>query len=26
LAYKLDVNEYRGQESVQLLIAHISPR
>ncbi|CAD5107524.1 single-stranded-DNA-specific exonuclease RecJ [Zestomonas carbonaria] len=26
LAYKLDVNEYRGQESVQLLIAHIAPR
>ncbi|PTS85736.1 single-stranded-DNA-specific exonuclease RecJ [Pseudomonas sp. HMWF032] len=26
LAYKLDVNEYRGQESVQLLIAHIRPR
>ncbi len=26
LAYKLDVNEYRGQETVQLLIAHISPR
>ncbi len=26
LAYRLDVNEYRGQESVQLLIAHISPR
>ncbi|CAN7481068.1 single-stranded-DNA-specific exonuclease RecJ [Pseudomonas sp. LjRoot71] len=26
LAYKLDVNEYRGQESVQLLIVHISPR
>ena len=26
LAYKLDVNEYRGQESVHLLIAHISPR
>jgi single-stranded-DNA-specific exonuclease len=26
LAYKLDVNEFRGQESVQLLIAHISPR
>ncbi|MDO9617377.1 MAG: single-stranded-DNA-specific exonuclease RecJ [Pseudomonas sp.] len=26
LAYKLDVNEYRGQESVQLLIAHIQPR
>ncbi|WP_137885056.1 single-stranded-DNA-specific exonuclease RecJ [Pseudomonas sp. 2FE] len=26
LAYKLDVNEYRGNESVQLLIAHIVPR
>jgi len=26
LAYKLDVNEYRGIESVQLMIAHISPR
>lgn len=26
LAYKLDVNEYRGQESVQLMIAHIQPR
>jgi single-stranded-DNA-specific exonuclease len=26
LAYKLDVNEFRGQESVQLLIAHIQPR
>ncbi|MEK8079296.1 single-stranded-DNA-specific exonuclease RecJ [Pseudomonas sp. XK-1] len=26
LAYKLDVNEYRGQETVQLLIAHIQPR
>ncbi|AYC32000.1 single-stranded-DNA-specific exonuclease RecJ [Pseudomonas cavernae] len=26
LAYKLDVNEYRGQESVQLLIAHIAAR
>jgi single-stranded-DNA-specific exonuclease len=26
LAYKLDVNEYRGQETVQLLIAHIEPR
>ncbi|WP_415753268.1 single-stranded-DNA-specific exonuclease RecJ [Pseudomonas leptonychotis] len=26
LAYKLDVNEFRGQESVQLLIAHLSPR
>jgi single-stranded-DNA-specific exonuclease len=26
LAYKLDVNEYRGQESVQLMVAHIAPR
>ncbi|WP_439861211.1 single-stranded-DNA-specific exonuclease RecJ [Pseudomonas sp. MBLB4136] len=26
LAYKLDVNEYRGQESVQLIVAHIAPR
>lgn len=26
VAYKLDVNEYRGQESVQLLVQHISPR
>lgn len=26
LAYKLDVNEYRGIESVQLMIAHISLR
>ncbi|WP_028695283.1 single-stranded-DNA-specific exonuclease RecJ [Pseudomonas cremoricolorata] len=26
LAYKLDVNEFRGNESVQLLIAHIEPR
>ena len=26
LAYKRDVNEFRGQESVQLMIAHISPR
>ncbi|KRW59327.1 single-stranded-DNA-specific exonuclease RecJ [Pseudomonas sp. TTU2014-080ASC] len=26
LAYKLDVNEFRGQETVQLMIAHISPR
>jgi single-stranded-DNA-specific exonuclease len=26
LAYKLDVNEFRGQESVQLMIAHIEPR
>ncbi len=26
LAYKLDVNEYRGQETVQLMIAHIAAR
>ena len=26
MAYKLDVNEFRGQESVQLLVAHIAPR
>ena len=26
LAYKLDVNEFRGQESVQLLVAHLEPR
>ncbi|MBD1553671.1 single-stranded-DNA-specific exonuclease RecJ [Pseudomonas typographi] len=26
LAYKLDLNEFRGVESVQLLIAHIQPR
>ncbi|WP_375737549.1 single-stranded-DNA-specific exonuclease RecJ [Pseudomonas boanensis] len=26
LAYKLDVNEYRGNESVQLMVAHIAPR
>ena len=26
LAYKLDVNEFRGNESVQLMIAHIEPR
>ncbi|MDX5372225.1 MAG: single-stranded-DNA-specific exonuclease RecJ [Pseudomonadaceae bacterium] len=26
LAYKLDVNEYRGQETVQLMVAHIAPR
>ncbi|HLD67827.1 MAG TPA: single-stranded-DNA-specific exonuclease RecJ [Pseudomonas sp.] len=26
LAYKLDVNEFRGNESVQLLISHIAPR
>lgn len=26
LAYKLDVNEFRGNESVQLMIAHIEAR
>ncbi|GAB3388718.1 single-stranded-DNA-specific exonuclease RecJ [Azotobacter armeniacus] len=26
LAYRLDVNEYRGQERVQLLVVHIEPR
>ncbi|WP_434628618.1 single-stranded-DNA-specific exonuclease RecJ [Pseudomonas sp. Z1-29] len=26
LAYKLDLNEFRGQETVQLMIAHIEPR
>ncbi|MBD7976475.1 single-stranded-DNA-specific exonuclease RecJ [Serpens gallinarum] len=26
LAYKLDVNEFRGRESVQLLVSHIAPR
>ncbi|MOA15527.1 Single-stranded-DNA-specific exonuclease RecJ [compost metagenome] len=26
LAYKLDVNEFRGNESVQLMVAHIAPR
>ncbi|MGH8465384.1 MAG: single-stranded-DNA-specific exonuclease RecJ [Pseudomonas sp.] len=26
LAYKLDVNEFRGQETVQLMIAHMEPR
>jgi single-stranded-DNA-specific exonuclease len=26
LAYKLDVNEFRGRESVQLLVAHIAAR
>lgn len=26
MAYKLDVNEYRGVETVQLMIAHMSPR
>lgn len=26
LAYKLDLNEFRGRETVQLLITHIEPR
>lgn len=26
LAYKLDVNEYQGRESVQLLVSHLAPR
>jgi len=26
LAYRLDVNEFRGRESVQLLVVHIEPR
>lgn len=26
VAYKLDVNEFRGNESVQLMVAHIAPR
>ena len=26
LAYKLDLNEFRGRETVQLMIAHIEPR
>ena len=26
VAYKLDVNEFRGQESVQLLVSHLAPR
>lgn len=26
LVYKLDLNEFRGQETVQLMIAHIEPR
>lgn len=26
LAYKLDVNEYQGHESVQLMVAHLAPR
>jgi single-stranded-DNA-specific exonuclease len=26
LAYKLDLNEFRGNETVQLLVAHLSPR
>jgi single-stranded-DNA-specific exonuclease len=26
VAYKLDVNEFRGRESVQLMVAHLAPR
>jgi single-stranded-DNA-specific exonuclease len=26
LAYKLDVNEYQGRESVQLMVVHLAPR
>src|SRR5690606_39292646 len=26
LAYKLDINEFRGQESVQLLVSHLTTR
>lgn len=26
VAYRLDVNEFRGNESVQLMVAHIAPR
>ena len=26
VAYKLDVNEYRGKESVQLMVAHLAAR
>jgi single-stranded-DNA-specific exonuclease len=26
LAYKLDLNEFRGNETVQLMVAHIAPR
>ncbi|WP_160285968.1 single-stranded-DNA-specific exonuclease RecJ [Pseudomonas knackmussii] len=26
MAYKLDVNEYRGNESVQLMVVHLAPR
>ncbi|MCY1265338.1 Single-stranded-DNA-specific exonuclease RecJ [compost metagenome] len=26
MAYKLDVNEFRGNESVQLMVAHLAPR
>lgn len=26
VAYKLDVNEFRGNETVQLMVAHIAPR
>ena len=25
IAYRLDVNEYRGQRSLQLLVEHIEP-
>ncbi|WP_240350637.1 hypothetical protein, partial [Pseudomonas viridiflava] len=26
LAYKLDLNEFRGNETVQLMVVHIAPR
>jgi len=26
LAYRLDVNEFRGNENVQLLVVHLAPR
>lgn len=26
MAYRLDLNEYRGQESVQLMVTHLAPR
>ena len=26
IAYRLDVNEFRGQRSVQLMVEHITPR
>ena len=26
VAYKLDLNEFRGNETVQLMVAHIAPR